>query len=579
MCDFWIKAPKLGPKLLCLLICWIIVQCCTSNISEKRAKVNRANLNVTQHPTVRAFDFDVILHHVPLLKSLPNHTSIYHKWPSKKQRIYLMNFISAAVIKHQYPSSNYDRLMGPPIHVQVGNRLQVKLKNSLLSTGLSIHWHGFEMREALEYDGVVGVTQCPVSWVPTAKPFLYDFIVQESPGTYWYHTHSGHLGVEAYNAVLGPLIVHPPGEAFKNMVDGLNSNMNDHTKKTNSLAYENERILFFKDGFQSSSHVKSLINMGGLNSPASKNDDGLPVGTTAWEFGTTNGKIREEIHVLSGNKYKFRVINGGSHFALRVSIDELRMTVLATDSENVRPMLVDEVILHTAERFDVEINIPEEFQNKSVWIRADTLESREQGYQNGIRAILHIDQTINEYEGNIGESSLSDPKTPIESTFKVEHRKTMNCYSRLEKEKASNGGECLPITSLTFTEKYNINFVPNTYKKIIGQRYKAEELHTIDFDFQATPQFAHFVRVDGGTWTQHVTPLVSMLSPEFSREKHVHPNFVELNVKQNSHVILIWRNRSVMDHPIHLHGLKSKFLSLCIFCCLKSYRKANTDTF
>ncbi len=109
------------------------------------------------------------------------------------------DFISTAVVVSQTADadetpdnnandSNSDlTLVGPPIHVQVGDTLSVVLKNSLQTSGLSIHWHGFEMTNALEYDGVVGVTQCPVS--PGAQ-FRYKFKVEETPGSYWYHTHS-----------------------------------------------------------------------------------------------------------------------------------------------------------------------------------------------------------------------------------------------------------------------------------------------------------------------------------------------------------------------------------------------------
>ena len=148
---------------------------------------------------VRSFNFDAQVKYVPLLRSLPNHTAIYHKWPRKALRKTLPDYISAAVVVTQTVyanetsddntnNSNSDlSLVGPPIHVQVGDTLSVVLKNSLQTSGLSIHWHGFEMTNALEYDGVVGVTQCPIS--PHTQ-FRYEFEVEETPGSYWWHTHS-----------------------------------------------------------------------------------------------------------------------------------------------------------------------------------------------------------------------------------------------------------------------------------------------------------------------------------------------------------------------------------------------------
>lgn len=157
---------------------------------------------VTGDAAVRSFNFDAQVKYVPLLRSLPNHTSIYHEWPPKPLRKTLPDYISAAVVVTQTVNadetsddkntnthdSNSDlALVGPPMHVQVGDTLSVVLKNSLQTSGLSIHWHGFEMTNALEYDGVVGVTQCPVS--PDAQ-FRYEFKVEETAGSYWYHTHS-----------------------------------------------------------------------------------------------------------------------------------------------------------------------------------------------------------------------------------------------------------------------------------------------------------------------------------------------------------------------------------------------------
>ena len=115
----------------------------------------------------RSFDFEVQVKYVPLTATLPEETSIYHKWPPEKLRKKLPKYIPAAVVITPENQGNIIDddlvLVGPPVHVQAGDVLSVSLKNSLLTTGLSLHWHGFEMGDALEYDGVVGVTQCPIS--------------------------------------------------------------------------------------------------------------------------------------------------------------------------------------------------------------------------------------------------------------------------------------------------------------------------------------------------------------------------------------------------------------------------------
>jgi hypothetical protein len=212
--------------------------------------------------TLRHFDFDVRPAYAPFVKALSNITSIYHQWPPRNLRTDLPEYLQIASI-HQ-PQQDEPTLMGPAVHVQQGDRLNVALRNSLMFSGLSIHWHGFEMKNGPEYDGVVGVTQCAVS---PSEHFLYNFTVEETPGTYWYHTHSGALGIDAYDAVRGPLIVHPPGEQSKTLVDQLN----EETAERGKLAYANERILLFSDGILMSEAKHGIAQLGGLNAPGTSN--------------------------------------------------------------------------------------------------------------------------------------------------------------------------------------------------------------------------------------------------------------------------------------------------------------------
>jgi FtsP/CotA-like multicopper oxidase with cupredoxin domain len=137
------------------------------------------------------------------------------------------------------------------------------------------------MEDAFQFDGVIGVTQCPIS---PGDSFTYEWEVRETPGTYWYHTHSGELGIDAYNAIMGPSIVHPKVDdetsVFSNVPFLLDSEIYDndpyaqqHIRMDDLLFYGNERILFFKDGFLHSGEIKNVEMAGGLNAPISYNDD------------------------------------------------------------------------------------------------------------------------------------------------------------------------------------------------------------------------------------------------------------------------------------------------------------------
>ena len=332
---------------------------------------------------ISSHQFDIHAAFAPLISSLPNHTSIYHKWPRENLRTTLPDYISlfTSTIPDINKNSTFENsitLMGTPIHVFEGSKIEISLTNYLQTAGLSLHFHGFEMQKSLMYDGVVGITQCAVS---PFESFLYNFTVNEVPGTYWYHTHSGLLGLDGYNAIKGPLIVHSKNSHNLDSIVRINNNQLS-VADSSLLSYGYERILFFSDGSLLSESTLYANKIGGLNPPVSKNEDGFTVGSQDYNFGTCNGKLREVIHVVPNKMYKLRLINGGSHYAFRISIDYVPMTIIAADSEQVQPREVDEVILHAGERFDVEIFIPPEMKDgERFWIRADTLESKIQGYQ------------------------------------------------------------------------------------------------------------------------------------------------------------------------------------------------------
>ena len=99
----------------------------------------------------------------------------------------LLPMTTAATVEHfftldaflykGYPVVGINQVLpSPTITVAVGDRLIVHLTNALKLEGASIHWHGFEMRGAQVYDGVVGVTQCEIA---PGSTFTYNFTVNE----------------------------------------------------------------------------------------------------------------------------------------------------------------------------------------------------------------------------------------------------------------------------------------------------------------------------------------------------------------------------------------------------------------
>lgn len=456
------------------------------------------------------------------------------QWP--EDRTNLPDRIFAAVVVADN-DANEAALVGPPIHVVEGDNLNVTLQNEI-SNGVSLHFHGFSYSNAFEYAGAVGVSQCPLA---KGDSFVYNVAVNELPGTYWYHTESEAAGsLKEYDAVRGALIVHPKGSEM--LVDRLNAPLQSGN---NPFAYDNERIVFLQDGFISSPATRYLQHAGHLLPPASKDDKGFVAATSQWDFGTCNGKLREIITVKPNQKYKFRLINGGDHFALRFSISGgLSLTVVAADSSPIEPYTVESVVLHVGERFDVELSTYDLSEGESYWIVADTLESQLQGYQNGIRAIMRVSSN----ETVIPDDVFGPPSSITASRSVEQGAKVLNCY---------HSDDCVPITSLSPLPTLSSEEESGLEFKSGGdevQEGTSSEIHFVETRFQSAPLYAHFVRVDNSYWIQNEFPPAAMISRGYRPANSVHPHSVPMEVASNTTVIIVWRTTLLMDHPIHLHG-------------------------
>ena len=246
------------------------------------------NSNSLATAVERKYTFPVKATSLPLSQTIPSHSQLYKTWPNDKQRQELPKEIpSIAVVGHNDTSHN--TLMGPTIHVETGDRLQLELINDVPHTGISLHLHGLSFDGAFEYAGSVGVGQCPLA---EGNSFTYDVVVNDRPGTYWYYTSSGNF--DSYDAVRGALIIHPPGST--DLVNVLTSPSSPLPLGYTNVAYSNERVLFFQDGSLDSSSARYSQHIGGQLPPPSK-ANGVVVATTPWHFGTW--KVRVSIVVLS----------------------------------------------------------------------------------------------------------------------------------------------------------------------------------------------------------------------------------------------------------------------------------------
>jgi FtsP/CotA-like multicopper oxidase with cupredoxin domain len=96
---------------------------------------------------------------------------------------------------------------GPQIRAKQGQLIEVHLRNDSVAAGVTLHWHGLDVPNAM--DVVAGVTQ---EAVPVGGEFTYRFVADRA-GSFWYHSHQV-SNPQVAGGLLGSLVVTPqPGIA------------------------------------------------------------------------------------------------------------------------------------------------------------------------------------------------------------------------------------------------------------------------------------------------------------------------------------------------------------------------------
>lgn len=106
----------------------------------------------------------------------------------------------------------FGSLPGPELRASQGETVRVRLVNDNVPDGVTLHWHGYDVPNAM--DGVPGVTQDAVM---PGQSFVYEFPAAQA-GTYWYHTHQNASSDEP-KGLYGALVVDPPGGSAPDIQD------------------------------------------------------------------------------------------------------------------------------------------------------------------------------------------------------------------------------------------------------------------------------------------------------------------------------------------------------------------------
>src|SRR5690554_4401031 len=248
-------------------------------------------------------------------------------------------------------------LPAPLLRWQEGDTVTLRVKNNL-DVVSSIHWHGIIL--PTEMNGVPGFS---FDGIMPGETFEYQFTLQQS-GTYWYHSHSG---FQEQTGVYGPIIIDPakpdPVKYDREYVVML-SDWSD-TPPEKIYANLKKQSTYYNYSERTVSDLFADIKEKGLlntwkersiwNDMRMSDRDISDVTGAAYTY-LINGNTPEQgwqALFKAGEKVRLRLINAAAMTIFDVRIPGLKMTVVASDGQNIQPVTVDEFRMGVAETYDV----------------------------------------------------------------------------------------------------------------------------------------------------------------------------------------------------------------------------------
>ena len=248
-------------------------------------------------------------------------------------------------------------LPAPILRWRQGDTVTLRVTNHLRED-TSIHWHG--IRPPADMDGVPGLS---FPGIRPGETFTYRFQVPDA-GTYWYHAHSG---FQEQTGLYGALIVDPI-RGYPQPFD------RDYVVLLSDWSDESPRRILSK--LKAESHVYNLhqrtagdfvrdVRRQGLGATlADRRDwaemrmtpsDILDVTAATYTY-LVNGLTAEANWTAlfrPGERVRLRLINAAAMTIFDVRIPNLTMTVVQADGNPVEPVEVDELRIGSAETYDV----------------------------------------------------------------------------------------------------------------------------------------------------------------------------------------------------------------------------------
>ena len=240
---------------------------------------------------------------------------------------------------------------GPVLRFKEGDIARIRVQNKM-AVETSIHWHGL-----LVPPGMDGVPFISYPSIDPGTTFTYEFPIRQS-GTYWYHSHTS---LQEQSGVYGAIVIDPrdakpaKGDHVVLLSDWTND---DPHEALRTLKRGSEWFALEKGSSQSIIGAARLGKLGDYFSRELQRMPAMDIADVAYDRFLANGKPDIEVPAAPGAIVRLRIIDGSATTFFHLLFSGGPLTITSADGQDVEPVKVDRLLIGVAETYDVLITIP-----------------------------------------------------------------------------------------------------------------------------------------------------------------------------------------------------------------------------
>jgi hypothetical protein len=243
---------------------------------------------------------------------------------------------------------------GPTLRFTAGDLARIRVRNELAEE-TSIHWHGLLLPPGM--DGVPWVSFPPIS--PGAT-FTYEFPVRQA-GTYWYHSHSG---LQEQRGVYGAIAIAPAagfaGADRDETVVLSDWTDEDPARVLHTLKRGGHWYATAKGSGQSLAGAVTLGMVGDFFATQLQRMPPMDIADVAYDRFLANGAPETEIQAAGLDVVRLRLVNGSATTYFHVEFAGGPMMIVAADGQDVEPVSEQRLLVAVAETYDLLLMVPPE---------------------------------------------------------------------------------------------------------------------------------------------------------------------------------------------------------------------------